>query len=1453
MVSEVHTYHSPRRVRVWLGFGSAVIAALALFGFFWGALTAQGQAADPLLLAPTITKSSVTSIVDTNNTIAQAVAGELVTVTVVYNVPIGETIYDVSPRVVLADGLLPIGSAPGWAAMSTGTRDELRTLEGPGNVVARDGALVIFPDQGTITGTDIITMVVYAVRTQHFYVGTTEINHGTNLRVQAILRYCANEPGCTPLAFISNDTTVAQVPAIQPQVNTAYGATYLDPDGLGAGGGQVRLTFTASGVANRPTAYDIVYTATLGSGLTYVGSNGAGAGTGTVTTVGEVTYITWNVPGSLVAPQTWQAVVTATLPSTFTIGQEFPYQGFAEHETFPGVVPYMGRYITAGTAEVLRPGVSVTAKSSVPGSGAVTMGDRITYTLTFRQAPNTELQLPTYVDSLSRGFHYVSGTLSVEGATLLGHALEEGPLAGTGVAARYLENLRVNMATLPVTTMLRQVTVQYVALNTGLDFNGTPTWDTLADMAAARNTIEAGSVTNRLTGAMLHWTPPVGSTYTNLGGSYTDLGLKANSTAVNVIQPRLVNDQFAAIRTGSAPVNVGDVVLLTIRLRNSGATPGVSAHGLRVCDTIPDGFAYETTFSCEAVGGVAPCPAYTSPVAGSTGTICWTLDGLPRSANTGQYHEIKYQISVLPTAVPGMYTNRVSIEEFSSKAGVVEGERNYHDRIFTDNPIPTPVNCGAQCITVLGLAGDKQPWVTNVAPGELLTYTLRLTDTRATTAYNDVVVLDHYDEFLSFVSASPAPTSHDAGARELSWALGTLPVGGAAQIVLTMRVDSVIEGRYVLTNTMIWDSAQSEPFSVAKPTHIDVSALHLRMGGSATTYAGGPVVYTIVYSNTGSSSAPLTLTLDYDPNLNYVSATPLLPVPGTEGQTFTTVVPNDDTNKLLTITLTADAPLPYTLEELTSAVQLASPGAPVQTDDWTTTLLRPIFEFHKTGPTQAAALGAPMQYTFHLRNIGTYTATNLIITDTWDSATSFQTSPGWVLGPGGTYAHYTIAALAPGATSDIYLSPLTVQVDVLQDSYVNLADLSSTQTSKQSTQLRTWQRSIALAKTAYPTPAFPSRTLTYTLYFTNTSSSDGVVNAVITDTLPTGFVFAGQSSAQATGCQSPGWTFTYESQQAVWRCQSLLNGVSGHFVIWGQVTAAENTELVNEAVSSGLGIPLRPLDEPLRTLVARPRLRVNKVGAPTHSVAPGDVVTYTLTYENYGSYAAYGVVIKDQLPAQLTFAGCDSGCSHSAGLVTWNIGLLPKNTTGVVTVYATVNTGTHGQTAMNSNYTIENTAAGQVLTPAQTENGPTVNTVILNPQLTLTKAAGPTEGLAVNDTIYYTITYANTGGGLLHGIVLTDTLSAHTGFLSASAECQHVGGLTGGVVYCSVGNLANGTSREVYIQVAVATTLSAGTIIPNQAQGRAIETAPTASNITEVCYGACITDYYIYLPLVLRQ
>ncbi len=65
-------------------------------------------------------------------------------------------------------------------------------------------------------------------------------------------------------------------------------------------------------------------------------------------------------------------------------------------------------------------------------------------------------------------------------------------------------------------------------------------------------------------------------------------------------------------------------------------------------------------------------------------------------------------------------------------------------------------------------------------------------------------------------------------------------------------------------------------------------------------------------------------------------------------------------------------------------------------------------------------------------------------------------------------------------------------------------------------------------------------------------------------------------------------------------------------------------------------------------------------------VAPGELFTYTLTLQNFLGNALTGVVITDVIPANATFAYALDGGAETGGVVTWNVGTVPDQSSASV-------------------------------------------------------------------------------------------------------------------------------------------------------------------------------------------
>ena len=102
------------------------------------------------------------------------------------------------------------------------------------------------------------------------------------------------------------------------------------------------------------------------------------------------------------------------------------------------------------------------------------------------------------------------------------------------------------------------------------------------------------------------------------------------------------------------------------------------------------------------------------------------------------------------------------------------------------------------------------------------------------------------------------------------------------------------------------------------------------------------------------------------------------------------------------------------------------------------------------------------------------------------------------------------------------------------------------------------------------------------------------------------------------------------------------------------------------------------------------------------SAPQGGTITYTITYGNTTDAPIDGVVITDTVPSGTTFVSATGGGTLSGGVVTWNIGTIPANTTGL-TVTFTVNVTAASGLVVNGTYSIAGTGVATLAgSPART-------------------------------------------------------------------------------------------------------------------------------------------------------
>ncbi len=289
---------------------------------------------------------------------------------------------------------------------------------------------------------------------------------------------------------------------------------------------------------------------------------------------------------------------------------------------------------------------------------------------------------------------------------------------------------------------------------------------------------------------------------------------------------------------------------------------------------------------------------------------------------------------------------------------------------------------------------------------------------------------------------------------------------------------------------------------------------------------------------------------------------------------------------------------------------------------------------------------------------------------------------------------------------------------------------------------------LAITKVDKPDPVKPGRALTYTLTIANNGAE--VANSlVITDAIPahTSFISASHGGVESNGIVS-------------WNAISLPTGasISRTFVVSVSGGLADGYLITNDPYGVRCTeVPAPTWGAAVTTLVVAPSLSISKVDQPD-PLAPGGVLTYTLTIINNGGAIANNVVITDVVPADTSFVSASDGGTESGGIVTWNVPNLSSgaslNRTLAVAVSGAVPSG---QIITNALYGVRCT---QVPTPTW---GPAVTTTAKIETAVDLQKWPSAKVIASSQVVTYSYLVTNTGTVVISNTWVVDDIIGFVG------------------------------------------------------------------------------------------
>ncbi len=228
--------------------------------------------------------------------------------------------------------------------------------------------------------------------------------------------------------------------------------------------------------------------------------------------------------------------------------------------------------------------------------------------------------------------------------------------------------------------------------------------------------------------------------------------------------------------------------------------------------------------------------------------------------------------------------------------------------------------------------------------------------------------------------------------------------------------------------------------------------------------------------------------------------------------------------------------------------------------------------------------------------------------------------------------------------------------------------------------------------------------------------------------------------------------------------------------------------------------------------LANPELRVSKTDG-LDTAAPGDTLTYTIDYENYGYGPAANTVILDTLPARVTYVSATNGGVYDSAThtVKWDLGTLNAGASGQVAVTVRLDPVFPAGVTTLTNRAVISTA-----TPGDTNPADDVSTddtsVTAQAELDIAKTAAP-EPVDAGSELTYSVDWTVGGNAYAEDVTIVDTLPQEVAFVSATNGGVYDAGAH--TVTWLLGTVTPAATGSYEVTVEVASPLYNGTTLTN--------------------------------------
>jgi len=815
----------------------------------------------------------------------------------------------------------------------------------------------------------------------------------------------------------------------------------------------------------------------------------------------------------------------------------------------------------------------------------------------------------------------------------------------------------------------------------------------------------------------------------------------------------------------------GETVTFTITVANNSAQ---NATNLNIHNLVPIGLTY-----VPASISATHSPNDSSPAAGNG--LEWTIASLVAGTNT----VLSFQATV-DAGTAGTPIDNVS--ELNSLDQTDDTPANN-----TDTATLTP--------TAFDVSVSKSANLTSPAEGEEIIYTITVTNETAAVAGTNILIGDLIPAGITYVTGSasaslpPGVTVDDAtptAGNGIEWTISNLAASATLNLVFRATVDAGAAVTHPsIQNTASYISSDQIDTLLGNndgSATVNVQGLDVAVSkavNESQPIEGETITYTITVNNPSAQTVNDVEVQDVLPStLTYVAATatgpnfvlttpggvetltwtiPSLPASGSTDLTFDVVVGAGTAGTTITNTATRTS---MTETDTNSSNDSGSVDITVDPFD---------VEIVKTVDDNTAEEGQEITYTLTVSNNNASTnATNLIIRDVVPAGLSFV--PGSMTG--GDSRDQSTPTSAGGLRWDISTlsngapAVLTFRATVNTGAAISNPTIQNTATitgldqndnvpGNDSSQVNVNVSGLDVEVTKAVSNATPTEgdTITYTITVNNLSSQT-VNNVVIGDVVPAGVTYVGASISggtsndDSTPTSGSGLSWTINSIAGLGSVSlafdaSVDSGASASTITNNANLISITETQANTANDTGsVDINAQSFDVSVTKAVDDP------------TPEEGQLITYTITVANLTSATGSNIVVRDPVPAGLTYevGSISGGTTRSEADPTgtgleWNIASIGPLGSTQVTFQARVING-----ALNTNPTIVNTASFISADQADSNSGNDSGSVqvdVVGIDLNINKTVLPVNA-EEGETVTYTITVNNPGTQQATNVTIRD-------------------------------------------------------------------------------------------------